>query len=259
MRGRFGFGREGAQPDPSAVELVLGELELTDQWVTGHVVIRAGGRALELQGLDARLVADAYDEDGGRSELEIGWLDVGDSWFTLAPGEERQVTFRRRLSWECPFTEYGGQDFGIGLAVRATLNTRAGELGFRSEAALRVPPPVAVAAAIGAFGELGYTERSARVIADYIPDSDQYNEGYQSLFLTDPARGKRKLPRLELSFVTNAVGTMVHLRRAAPNLYEWASKPKTVTFAVAHHEVAHADLAARAGAALEDLRALYRT
>ncbi|MFF4758488.1 hypothetical protein [Streptomyces sp. NPDC001292] len=50
------------------------------------------------------------------------------------------------------------------------------------------------------------------------------------------------------------MGTICHLRRAAPDMFTWETKPDTVWFPAAHHEVGHADLTARAAQALEDLK-----
>ncbi|MFF4342801.1 sporulation protein [Kitasatospora sp. NPDC001540] len=246
-------------PEPPEVELLLDDPELTDRWIAGRVLVRAGRQGLVLDDLEMRLVADAYSHRGKRFEMTIHGLVVDVTSGTLAPGEERQAGFRGSLSWECPFTEYDGRAFDFEVAVRAWLRTtppRKG--GIRHRIPLRVPPTPAVRATVAAFAGLGYVERSARVIDERIPESEQYHQGHQSLFLTDPTRGDRDLPRLELSFVTNQVGTFVHLRRAAPGKYRWESRPRTVTLAVAHHEADRTDLTARANAALARLRLLER-
>ncbi|MFB8237167.1 sporulation protein [Kitasatospora purpeofusca] len=259
-RTRPGDGSEVEQPEQPEVELLLDDPELTDRWIAGRVLIRAGRQGLVLTDVEVQLVADAYSHRGRHLEMTIHGFTVDSTSFTLEPGEERQVEFRGRLSWECPFTEYDSRAFDFEVAVRASLRTdppRKGGLRYRIP--LRIPPTAAVHATVAAFAELGYVERSARVIDELIPDSEQYHQGHQSVLLTDPTRASQDLPHLELSFVTNTVGTFVHLRRAAPGKYKWESRPRTVTLAVAHHEVAYAGLAARASAALEELRVLERT
>ncbi|WP_033221154.1 sporulation protein [Kitasatospora phosalacinea] len=247
------------QLEPPEVELLLDDSELTDRWIAGRVLVRAGRQGLVVDDLKVQLVADAHSHRGKRFEMTIHGFVTDISSFTLAPGEERQAGFRRQLSWECPFTEYDGRAFDFEVAVRASLRTDPPrEGGIRHRIPLRIPPTAAVGATVAAFAELGYVERSARVIDERIPDSEQYHQGHQSLFLTAPAGNGRGLPRLELSFVTNQVGTFVYLRRVAPGKYKWETRPPTVTLAVAHHEVAHADLVARVSTALEELRLLDR-
>ncbi|MEV7119729.1 sporulation protein [Kitasatospora griseola] len=258
-RGESGVGPETELTDPPEVELRLDDPELTDRWIAGTAVIRAGRQALETVRFSMELVADAYSHRGKNLAMVICGLTVDDYCFELAPGEENQVRFRRELPWECPFTEYDGQGFDFGVGVQATLHTvPVKEGGIRHRIPLRVPPTAAPAAAVAAFAELGWTERSARVIDERIPASGQLYQGHQSMFLTDPAGEGRDFSQLELSFVTNQVGVLVHLRRAAPGKYKWRSRPPTVTFPVAHHEVAHVDLAARVRAALDELRVLER-
>ncbi|MGW4380147.1 sporulation protein [Kitasatospora sp. NPDC004531] len=258
-RGKSGIGPEAELTDPPEVELRLDDPELTDRWIAGTAVIRAGRQALETVEFSVELVADAYSHRGRRLAMVICGLAVDAYSFELAPGEENQVRFRRELPWECPFTEYGGQGFDFGVGVQATLRTvPARKGGIRHRIPLRVPPTPAPAAAVAAFAELGWTERSARVIDQHIPGSGQLYPGHQSVFLTDPAGEARDFSQLELSFVTNQVGSLVHLRRAAPGKYKWSSRPPTVTFPVAHHEVTHVNLTARARTALDELRILER-
>ncbi|MFD8595861.1 sporulation protein [Kitasatospora sp. NPDC059646] len=258
-RGKAGHPPEVELTEPPEVELRLDDPELTDRWIAGTVVIRAGRQALEQVDLGVELVVDAHSHRGKHLELVICNLAVDDYCFELAAGEEHQVRFRRELPWECPFTEYDGQGLGFGVGVRAVLRTvPARKGGIRHRIPLRVPPTAAPAAAVAAFGALGRTERSARVIDERIPGSGQLYQGHQSVFLTDPAGERQGYGHLELSFVTNEVGALVHLRRAAPGKYKWKSRPPTVTFPVAHHEVGYADLTARAAAALEELRLLER-
>ncbi len=258
-RGTSENGPEAELTDPPEVELRLDDPELTDRWIAGTAVVRAGRQALEQVDFSMELVADAYSHRGKHLEMVVCGLTVDDYCFELAAGEEHQVRFRRELPWECPFTEYEGRGFDFGVGVRATLRTTPAKPGgIRHRVPLRIPPTAAPAAAVAAFAELGYTERSARVIDQRIPGSGQFYSGHQSLFLTDPAGEGRDLSQLELSFATNQVGALLHLRRAAPGKYKWMSRPPTVTFPVAHHETPYADLTTRARAALDELRLLER-
>ncbi|ROR46915.1 sporulation-control protein spo0M [Kitasatospora cineracea] len=254
---RFGLGRAAEGPE---VEIRTADLAVPGERIGGQLVIRAGTRSVEVDRIENYLVADGFDEDGGPTDLVLGSLRTPGGYdLEIGGGQERTLPFGGRLPWECPFTELDGQPLGFAVAVRITLRPPGRSDGTVHHNTLRIAPTPAVRAAVAAFAELGYRPQDSRVVYAYIPGSDQHHASYQSLFLTDPARGRRKLPRLELSFVTNPVGTMVYLRRASPELYEWESKPRTVTFAVAHHEAARPDLAERATRALEELRTLYRS
>ncbi|MGT2532640.1 hypothetical protein ACU4GG_40425 [Streptomyces nojiriensis] len=75
-----------------------------------------------------------------------------------------------------------------------------------------------------------------------------------------PSGGQADFPELELelAFDTSAVGTICHLRAAAPDVFAWDDKPGTVRFPVAHHEAGKANATARAARALQELAAFHR-
>ncbi|MFE2558980.1 hypothetical protein ACFXGT_23725 [Streptomyces sp. NPDC059352] len=115
-----------------------------------------------------------------------------------------------------------------------------------------------MAAALDAFGELGYLERHSHLVKDQIKHSESISEEFQPVFVSDPSGDRTDFPELELAFDTNPVGTICHVRASAPDVFEWDRKPGTVRFPVTHHEVGRADVTARAARAVEELADFYR-
>ncbi|MFJ8016514.1 sporulation protein [Streptomyces sp. NPDC096339] len=227
--------------------------------VSGRLVIRAGGADLRTEDIILQPVAPMYRRSGATVTDHLAFFHTGGVRFEIPAGTERQIPFDGRLPWYSPFTDFDGRALGVDFALRTriALKDAAGTVLTDTDF-LHVDPLPAVAAALDAFGELGYLERHSHLVKDRIKHSESYAEAYQPIFVSDPTGGRTDFPELELAFDTNPVGTICHVRTAAPHVFEWERKPGTVWFPVAHHEVGRADVTARAAKALDELADLYR-
>lgn len=108
-------------------------------------------------------------------------------------------------------------------------------------------------AVLDVFAEEGYHWASAQVVHSCIPDTEQHDGFYESFVLADRASAPGRLEQLEVVFQMNVVGAVIHVRRAAPDVLSWDTKPRSRRFSAARHEVVQGDWRPRVRRVLEEL------
>ncbi|MEV7232631.1 sporulation protein [Streptomyces sp. NPDC051020] len=255
FRRLFGFGDDGNAPEPPEIDTQITTLApLPGHPIEGEIVLKGGSRGIAIEYFYLTVVAKVRDNGGTPKDLEMTRLDVRRGHFGVAPGTEERVPFSGRLPWECPVTELGGQTLGVDLSLTTQLDT--GNSPVRDLDFLHVTAPPLYEAVLDAFAEEGYRGADSQVIFDYIPGVEQHRPHYQTFFVTHPARGLDRLGELEVVFLQNAVGAMVHVRRAARSQLDWKDKPLTRSFPAAHHEVGQVDFGERVRRVLAGLAAV---
>ncbi|MFE0776982.1 sporulation protein [Streptomyces sp. NPDC058861] len=256
LRRLFGMGGDdGEVREPAEIDTQITSFTcLPGGPVTADVVIRAGNRSLTVDHLNVRVLARCHDTDG---ELEkegypIDRLDCSRHRIGLEPGAEERVACKGRLPWETPVTELAGQALGVDVSLTTQFDWESGapvvDLDF-----LHVTAPPLYEAVFGAFAEEGYRVDGSHLVRGSIPDTEYHKGLHQVFTLADPTRGADRFADLEVVLHQNAVGAMVYVRRADRSTFRWGGKPRARTFAAAHHEVGHADFAARVRDALRKL------
>ncbi|MFD4764438.1 sporulation protein [Streptomyces sp. NPDC058439] len=253
FRRLFGFGDDGNAPEPPEIDTQITTLApLPGHPIEGEIVIKGGSRGIAIEYFYLQVVAKARDYEGTVEDLEMTSLDVRRGHFGVAPGTEERVPFSGRLPWECPVTELGGNGIGVDLSLTTQLDVGR-ESPVQDLDFLHVASPPLYEAVLDAFAEEGYGGADSQVIYAYIPGVEQHRPHYQTFFVTDPARGLDRLGELEVVFLQNAVGAMVHVRRAARSQLDWKDKPPTRSFPAAHHEVGKVDFGERVRRVLAEL------
>jgi sporulation-control protein len=220
----------------------------------GEVLLRGGRRDTYIGYVDLLVQVRCSDPEGGERDYEIDIHSAEPGRFTLREGEERRLTFSQRLPWETPVTELGGRALGVALTVRSRI-----VLGDEDEGRdvdvdlLHVSAPPLHEAVLDAFAEEGYLCDSAYVVDGDVPDTEQRLGIHQTFLLTGHAPGPGRPEGLEVTFQTNAVGALVHVRRAASDAGYWEDKPPARRFPAAHHEVGHADWRTQVRRTLDEL------
>ncbi|MFB7225878.1 sporulation protein [Streptomyces sp. NPDC056227] len=253
FRRLFGFGDDESDPELPEIDTQITTLApLPGHPIEGEIVLKGGSRGIAIRYFYLRVVAKVRDYAGPLKDLEMTRLDARGGMFGVAPGAEERVPFSGRLPWECPVTELGGHTLGVDLSLTTQLDVGREspvlDLDF-----LHVAAPPLYETVLDAFAEEGYRGADSQVIYAYIPGVEQHRPHYQTFFVTDPTRGLDRLGELEVVFLQNAVGAMVHVRRAARSQLNWKDKPLTRSFPAAHHEVGQVDFGERVRMVLAEL------
>ncbi|MEU9169700.1 sporulation protein [Streptomyces sp. NPDC048420] len=209
----------------------------------GEVLLRGGRRETYIDYLDLCVHVRCTDHDGRESEYEVDTHSAEPGQVTLRAGEERRLTFSQRLPWETPLSELGGRALGVALSVKSRITRGDDEEGGIDvdDDLLHVAPLPLHEAILDLFAEEGYLCDSADVVESDVPGTEQRLGIIQTFRLTGHAPGQDRPEALEVTFQTNAVGAMIHVRRAAPDERHWEDKPPARRFPAAHHEVGTVD------------------
>ncbi|MFJ2720997.1 sporulation protein [Streptomyces sp. NPDC087437] len=248
FRRAFGF----KDSEPLEIDTQISTLApLPGHHVEGDMVIKGGSRGIAIGYINLRIMAKAALED-----VDVLWMDASRSRFNVAPGTEERVPFSGRLPWACPVTELSGHTLGVDLAL-TTRFERGEESPVLHVDFLHVAAPPLYEAVLNTFAEEGYRgDIDSQVISEDLTDTESELWHYQTFFITDPSRGLDRLAELEVVFLQNAVGAMVHVRRAARSQLRWEDKPPTRSFPAAHHEVGQVDFGERVRKVLAELAAV---
>ncbi|MGI5459293.1 sporulation protein [Streptomyces sp. CA-249302] len=253
----MGFKRLFGAGDPGgAVEVdtqILGPGQPGGE-LRGEILLRGAGRDTYVDHVYLRIQVRCTGHDGGDETYEVETCCADPERFTLHKGREQRLTFARRLSWETPVSELGGRALGVVLSVKSELHLDdSGQGADVDDDLLHVSALPLHEAVLDAFAEEGYLCDSAFVVEGDLPDAEQHLGVHQTFLLTGHGPGQGRPEQLEVTFQTNAVGAMVHVRRAAPHERYWDDKPATRRFPAAHHEVGQVDWRPRVRKVLDEL------
>ncbi|WP_225826331.1 sporulation protein [Streptomyces naphthomycinicus] len=197
---------------PSVDTVLDGGAALPGGDLTGRVLLRGGGSAVEIEHIGLELIARVEAEHAeGESEGAVAFerFTVGGG-FRLGEQEERELPFSVRLPWETPVTELYGQPLGIVLGVR----TEVAVAGARDKGdldPLAVRPLPVQEAVLEAFGQLGSGFRSADLEYGRIGSTGQQLPFYQEIELTPPPGYAHAVNEIELTFLASPAGVEVVL------------------------------------------------
>lgn len=220
---------------PSVDTVLDGAAALPGGALTGRVMLRGGGSAVEIEHIGLELVARVEAEhEEGESEGAVAFerFTVGGG-FRLGEHEERELPFSVPLPWETPVTELHGQPLGIVLGVR----TEVAVAGARDKGdldPLAVRPLPVQEAVLEAFGRLGFGFRSADLEYGRIGGTGQRLPFYQEIELTPAAQYAYALNELELTFLSSPTSVEVVLEADKRGGHD------ALTRFVVHHEDAQA-------------------
>lgn len=244
LRRLLGLG--GDEGDPPEIDTVISTFApQPGQRIEGEVLLRGGGAGLKVEGLYLRVVGKVLGWNGGVEDRQWTYLSPSRSYFEVPPGAEERIGFHGRLPWDCPVTEVDGRTVGTDLSLTTTVRSGSQE-SVRDIDFVHVAAPPLHRAVLDALGAEGHRVADAQLLDGGVPDVDLRHSWIQTFHLTDDTG----VPRSEATFLTNPVGAMVYVRRAARHLTRWSEKPPAVPFPVAHHEAGQVDLGPRVREAL---------
>ncbi|MFI9427542.1 sporulation protein [Streptomyces achromogenes] len=197
---------------PSVDTVLDGGAALPGGALTGRVLLRGGGSAVDIEHIGLELIARVEAEHAeGESEGAVVFehFTVGGG-FRLGEEEERALPFSVPLPWETPVTELHGQPLGIALGVR----TEVAVAGARDKGdldPLAVRPLPVQEAVLEAFGGLGFGFRSADLEYGHIGGTGQRLPFYQEIELTPAPQYAHAMNELELTFLASPAGVEVVL------------------------------------------------
>jgi len=236
----FGIG-DGAEEPVEVDTQVLSAAVYPGRKIEGEVVLRGGARGLRVSYLALYIEAKVLGYNGEERSRQIAAIYGSRSHFGVDKGQEERVAFGERLRWETPVTEVGGRALGPVVSVRTQLDIgdHVAESDFDLVHVSALPLHEGV---LDAFAEEGYVCGSSYLVDSYIPDSEQHFGLYQTFLLADHVGGEGRPAELEVVFVMNAVGAVIHVRRApADQQQSWRDRPPARRMVAAHHEVGRAD------------------
>ncbi|MER6468159.1 sporulation protein [Streptomyces collinus] len=197
---------------PSVDTVLDGGAVLPGASLSGRVLLRGGGSAVEIEHVGLELIArveaeHAEGESEGTAVFERFTVGGG---FRLGEREERELPFSVPLPWETPVTELYGRPLGIVLGVR----TEVAVAGARDKGdldPLAVRPLPVQEAVLEALGALGFGFRSADLELGRIGGTGQRLPFYQEIELTPAPRYAHAVNEIELTFLASPTGVEVVL------------------------------------------------
>ncbi|MBO3675089.1 sporulation protein [Streptomyces sp. NEAU-YJ-81] len=180
--------------------------------VQGHVRLRGGGSACDIEHLALELVARVEaghggEEGAGGVVLDRLRLSGG---FRLDTREHRDVPFTLHIPWETPLTELSGQPLGVVLGIRIELAS-AGEKDHGDPEELIVRPLPVQEAVLGALGRLGFGLVAADLRLGHIAGTGQTLPFHQQIELTPAPRYIHDMNEVALTLLTGPDGMEVVL------------------------------------------------
>ncbi|MEU1312067.1 sporulation protein [Streptomyces cinnamoneus] len=189
----------------ASVETVLFEENVVPGGVAqGEVRIQGGTVAQQIEGLSVGLQArvEVEGEDGEyKQDIEFTRVQLGGA-FEVQPGAVHSVPFGLEIPWETPITTFLGRHL-TGMSVGVTTHlaiARAVDSGDLDP--VNVHPIPAQQAILDAFGQLGFSFKSADLEKGHISGTRQRLPFYQEIEFHAPSQ-YRGLNEVELSFVAD--------------------------------------------------------
>ncbi|MFJ7627918.1 sporulation protein [Streptomyces sp. NPDC097595] len=195
----MGAGGASVETELSEVNVVPGGV------VQGEVRIQGGSVDQQIEGLSvglqARVEVEGQDDQEYKQDIEFTKLRVGGG-FQVQAGAVHVVPFGLEIPWETPITMFAGQHLhGMNIGVTTELEiARALDSGDLDP--INVHPLPAQEAILDAFGQLGFSFRSADMERGHIRGTRQRLPFYQEIEFHPPQQ-YRGLNQVELSFVAD--------------------------------------------------------
>ncbi|MGW7687628.1 sporulation protein [Streptomyces asiaticus] len=205
--------------------------------VRGHVRLRGGGGACDLEHLALELVAGVEAGYGGEEReggVVFDRLRLGGG-FRLDAREHRDIPFTIHIPWETPLTEVSGQPLGVVLGVRVEL-AAAGAKDHGDPEPLIVRPLPVQEAVLGALGRLGFGLVAADLRLAHIAGTGQRLPFHQEIELTPAPQYLDDVNEIALTLLTGPDAMEVILE---------ADKRGEDSGAPGRHTVRHEDLEQR--------------
>ncbi|WP_413799317.1 sporulation protein [Streptomyces iranensis] len=180
--------------------------------VRGHVRLRGGGSACDLEHLALELVAGVEAGYGGEEhegDVVFDRLRLGGG-FRLDAREHRDIPFTIHIPWETPLTEVSGQPLGVVLGVRVEL-AAAGAMDHGDPEPLIVRPLPVQEAVLGALGRLGFGLVAADLRLAHIAGTGQRLPFHQEIELTPAPQYLHNVNEIALTLLTGPDGMEVVL------------------------------------------------
>ncbi|MBD3009644.1 sporulation protein [Streptomyces sp. 5-10] len=180
--------------------------------VRGHVRLRGGGSACDLEHLALELVAGVEAGHGGEEHeggVVFDRLRLGGG-FRLDAREHRDIPFTIHIPWETPLTEVSGQPLGVVLGVRVEL-AAAGTKDHGDPEPLIVHPLPVQEAVLGALGRLGFGLVAADLRLAHIAGTGQRLPFHQEIELTPAPQYIHDVNEIALTLLTGPAGMEVVL------------------------------------------------
>ncbi|MBP8537683.1 sporulation protein [Streptomyces sp. MK37H] len=205
--------------------------------VRGHVRLRGGGSACDLEHLALELVAGVQAGYGGEEHeggVVFDRLQLGGG-FRLDAREHRDIPFTIHIPRETPLTEVSGQPLGVVLGVRVEL-AAAGAKDHGDPEPLIVRPLPVQEAVLGALGRLGFGLVAADLRLAHIAGTGQRLPFHQEIELTPAPQYLHDVNEIALTLLTGPDAMEVFLE---------ADKRGRGSGALGRHTVRHEGLEQR--------------
>lgn len=227
--------------------------------VTGQVRIQGGSADVTIGQVVLSLVTKVEVEHGDhefRGTAEFDRLVVAGD-VRVPAGQPVNLPFQLLLPWETPLTAFGSAPLrGMTVGVRTELVIAAapdkGDLD-----PLDVQPLPSQARVLDAFGQLGFTFRSADVEAGRLHGVPQQLGFYQEIEFFPPAGLSHQIKEVELTFVATPHELYVVLEADRRGRAFSPGGDTFGHFAMPHEEAARADWATIIGQWLEQVAHRY--
>ncbi|MFK4105425.1 sporulation protein [Streptomyces sp. NPDC019531] len=244
-RGAHGFKRLFGIGEPDeAIEVdtrILGPA-LPGGELRGEVLLRGGRRETCIDYVDLHVHVRCTDPDGRESAYEVDAHSAEPGQVTLRPGAGAAAHLLAAAAVGGTAERTRRSALGVALSVKSRITRADGDDGIDvDDDLLHVLALPLHEAILDLFAEEGCLCDSADVVEGDAPGTEQRLGIIQTFRLTGHAPGPDRPDALEVTFQTNAVGAMVHVRRAAPDERYWEDKPSARRFPAAHHEAGIVD------------------
>ncbi|WP_258907041.1 sporulation protein [Actinokineospora sp. UTMC 2448] len=243
MLSAFGVG------GPTVDTVLDSPTAMPGQTVTGRVSIQGGSAEAAIDQIVLSLVTRAEAEHGGHEAHGVAEFHrvVVQQGVRVAPNQRLDIPFQLPLPWETPITAVGPTQLpGMTVGVRTELVISAapdkGDLD-----PLTITPLPSQNAVLDAFGQLGFTFRSADVEIGRIHGIPQQLGFYQEIEFFPPAHAAGRVTEVELSFVATPGGVWVVLEADRRRGFLQPGGDAFGRFHIAHAEAETTDWAALIG------------